>query len=171
MPRDPEQQALIDRCIDEGKCYVCGKPVVPNVDAMYSITGAHYDCEKGTERSYREAVAKLEAPRGTVTRKRRAREGQGPAARAAIAKAVAAIEAQTGAILSDVIFWNQKGAYRGPHWDLARWGLGFTLTFSADFVVRGSCHSWSPVTLCSKKSVVLGVYAEDMSFTYNVEPK
>lgn len=37
------RQAKIDRCMAEGICHICDKPVNDG-DAVYSITGAHYDC-------------------------------------------------------------------------------------------------------------------------------
>ena len=35
----------IELCQDEGLCCHCGKAIRWGEDAVYSITGAHYDCQ------------------------------------------------------------------------------------------------------------------------------
>lgn len=35
----------IDLCVDHGLCCHCGKAIQWGVDAVYSINGAHYDCQ------------------------------------------------------------------------------------------------------------------------------
>nr|WP_192963406.1 hypothetical protein [Pseudomonas fluorescens] len=35
----------IEYCIDEGVCCLCGKSIVWGQDAVYTINGAHYECQ------------------------------------------------------------------------------------------------------------------------------
>jgi len=184
MRRSDREWNAIYKHMDAGTCYVCGKPVATG-SAIYGLTGAHYDCEMGS--SQLDNSVKSRAPTSVATeldsrlkflksrgssgrRRARAREGEGPTAQKVIAKAVAAIEKVSGAKVSDVTFWNQKGSYRGNRWDLARWGLIFCMTYEDGFSTTGDCHSWSTIGACAPASLTM-VAREEMSHSYNVEPQ
>ncbi len=172
MARSDQEWNGIYKHMDAGTCYVCGKPVKTG-SAIYGLTGAHYDCEVGTGRAYEAAVIRIEdalANLGVVAQRPRVPEGKGKVAKKAIAKAVAAIEKETGAKLTGVLFWNQKGNFRGPKWDLARWGLQFSMQLPNGNIVRGSSHSWATVTMCA--NLPLQAHEErDSLYSYNVEPQ
>lgn len=57
---DSEKRALVERHKDTGTCYICEQPIIWGTDAVYSPSGAHYDCEwPNGQPNYREALASL----------------------------------------------------------------------------------------------------------------
>lgn len=59
MSRLPKE--WIEHCQDEGVCHICGRTVEygPNSEGIYSITGAHYNCEFPNGRSPIESLHDL----------------------------------------------------------------------------------------------------------------
>lgn len=60
-------KAWVEHCQDEGVCHVCGKTVEygPDAEGVYTITGAHYNCEfpdgRSQEDSLRDLVTRVDA--------------------------------------------------------------------------------------------------------------
>ena len=146
MDRD-EFRALIDKHMDAGTCYVCGKAANPS-EGLHGITGAHWDCTQAEARKTDDAIAKADAGLRSIGLKpRRKREGEGATAQKAKALAVAALEAAIGAPLSEVTMWNQQGVYRGPRWDLDAWGVHFSYECDG-YVFKASASSLATMTQC-----------------------
>lgn len=133
-------------------CEICKQPILEG-QGIYTLHGTHWDCEfpqgyKSAEDLLEEAEVKLAARATlvTVTKRRRAREGEGVVAKKAIAKATTALEKLLGCKVVNVLFWNQQGAYRGPSWDLDRWGLDFEYEYETGKFLKNSASSLESVT-------------------------
>ena len=50
-------------------------------------------------------------------------------------------------------FWMQEGAYRGKHWDLARWGADFRSPSGGYFRI----YSWDTMTNCTRRGFTVNV--------------
>ena len=54
--------------------------------------------------------------------------GQGRIAQRCKDLAALALNEATGTQVTVTTIWNQQGSYRGPRWDLDRWGVNFVFT-------------------------------------------
>lgn len=155
--------------VENQVCSICGK-VVEDFTPIYSITGNHYDCQfHGGRKTDKELIAELDQKLGCLVKKKRAAEGTGRTARIAQSRAVSAIEKVLGFELYDISIWNQQGAYRGPHWDLASWGLLFSFKDDSDHEFKGDASSVATMGYIVKAKFVYAVEVKDQGFvTFNI---
>lgn len=172
--------------VDTSVCILCGKPVLPG-EAHYSLTGNHYDCQfpagrRGSDpgsasiprASDPEVFAVLDAALQALSfksrslRKKRAPEGAGATALKVQALAVKAIEAELGAVLTDVSLWNQQGAYRAERWQLDRWGIAFSFLRDGR-LCKGTASSLARMTDCVKAGTIVATPG-DLAFSFQLDP-
>lgn len=149
----------IDKHLAAGTCHICGKPVVSGTP-IHGLTGAHWRCEaKGIE-DFNVSAAKVDAAfaaLGIKPKRKKVPEGEGLVAKKATEKAVAALEKHLCNKVRDVKIWNQQGAYRGPQWDLDRWGLSCQFE-TEDMHVTVMMSTLDTMTACAKaKTIEIGV--------------
>jgi len=154
----------IPRELAKEACAYCGKPVYCD-EGIHGISLDHYDCYANVMKSFDDMDTLLSPFRRTT--RRHAPEGEGKIAKKVIEMATTAVEEKLGAKIYDVSFWNQKGGYRGPGWDLARWGFYFSIEGTT---LKGHCHSWSRMTDCAKAKKLIA-HPEDITYSFNVEPE
>ena len=156
-------------------CTICNKPVLAG-EGRYSITDNHYDCEfpngrRAADASFAGISKQMDnafAALGFKPKRVKAEEGTGKTAIKAKALAVKAIEEALGVPVFGVMQWNQKGAYRGKHWDLDRWGL--TFSFNQDgHVFTGQSSTLATMTECAKSQAMVAS-SGGVAFSFEVEP-
>jgi hypothetical protein len=148
---------------EAGTCYLCKLPVLDGEERHGSL-GCHWACHKRDEEEAKAIFARV----GGLAVSKRKPDGEGKTAQRAKVLAVAAIEAHIGQSIYDVNIWNQKGAYRGPRWDLDAWGLNFRFLLDGS-EIAGSASSLATMTACAKSSGLIAGKT-DIAFTYDLYP-
>lgn len=148
-------------------CPHCGKPVYAD-EGYHTVALSHSRCEDQTVEKYRDAVNRMDSIFSDFgIKKKRKREGEGVTAQKVLKLATEAFEREANVKIVRANMWNQKGVYRGPRWDLARWGIDFEFINKDGLRLSGSIHSWATMTQCAKQKT-LKLHREDGSFTYSV---
>jgi hypothetical protein len=157
-----------ERYLCKEKCDHCGKPVYAD-EGYHGISQNHYSCHDDQIRKLDECIAKLDGVLtdfGVKRKRKKVREGEGKIAQKCIKLATEAFERETGVKVTSALIWNQQGQYRGPHWDLAAWGIDFDFTLEgSDNILHGSIASWSTMTAVSKLKV-MELSPSNMPYTY-----
>lgn len=146
----------------------CKKPVYAD-EGYHGISKDHYSCQSSIFERFEESTKNLNAlldDFGVKRKRKNASEGEGKAAQKCIKLATEAFERETGGKVTSALIWNQKGVYRGPKWDLARWGVDFDFTLEgSEHIFHGSIASWSTMTAVSKLKVMT-ISPGSMAYTY-----
>jgi hypothetical protein len=169
-----------ERYLCKEACSNCGKPVYAD-EGYHGISKDHYSCHKDQLVKLDECIAKLEGVDSMLSdlgitdesapkkrRKKKVREGEGRIAQKCLKMLTEAFERETEGKVVSANIWNQQGQYRGPHWDLAAFGVDFEFTLEgSDRNFTGSIASWLTMTAVSKLSEIT-LSASDMSYTYEI---
>lgn len=143
-------------------CSICGNEI-EEFAPIYTITGNHYSCQfPDGVKSASELIADLDEKLNkllgrsstAIKKSKRVEEGLGAIALKAKEKAIAAVEAILGFPIYDILLWNQKGAYRGPRWDLDAWGFHFSFKDDSGHEFKGHASSLAIMTAIAKSKYV-----------------
>lgn len=65
---------MVDRHMQAGTCYLCGKKVHPGVEPLHGLTGAHWDCHEKEVDDFH--VAEEKAEKAMTTLRKFIKEGK-----------------------------------------------------------------------------------------------
>jgi hypothetical protein len=157
-----------DRYLVNESCKYCKKAVYAD-EGYHGISHNHYSCHADQVRLLDEAIEKLEGladSLGAKQKRKHVPEGQGKTAQKCIKLATEAFERETGGKVVNALIWNQKGQYRGPRWDLARWGVDFEFVLDGrEKPFNGSVVSWSTMTAVAKLKT-LDISPSNITYAY-----
>lgn len=156
-----------ERYLCREACEICKKPVYAD-EGYHSVSLNHSSCLSGARKEFEEAskkMAEILGEFGIKPKRKRAREGTGKIAQKCLKMATEAFEREAGVKVTHARIWNQQGGHRGPHWDLAAWGVNFDFLTESGNTARGSISSWSKMTAVSKMKI-LELSATDIPYMY-----